>query len=261
MSRPPVARQQERPNGFRLHRSRGADDDVLARDPTHEGGREGEFGGAPNPSEVEELRETVRALEAELRRAKAASMDSRSAPRSLTGSAPAPSAPRFAVPRRRLEHHASWSGSMSSAEEERRTRRPDVSRPSEDWDEVSEVDAEEHEDVVDVAPEHRRAVRWDAGMATEPSPAHGTASRPATSDVSRLTADELFLRKVAANLERLVAGRKPVVLVSTGAYNPIHLYHTRMFYLARSVRSFAIDDPTLPRRATVAWLAPSSRSI
>lgn len=34
-------------------------------------------------------------------------------------------------------------------------------------------------------------------------------------------------------MKQLVAGRKPLVLVSTGSYNPVHLQHARMFYLAR----------------------------
>lgn len=58
-------------------------------------------------------------------------------------------------------------------------------------------------------------------------------SRPMTCDARPMTADEVFIAKVVKNLESLVAGRKPVVLVSTGSYNPIHLQHARMFYLAR----------------------------
>jgi hypothetical protein len=54
-----------------------------------------------------------------------------------------------------------------------------------------------------------------------------------------MTADERFIGKIEKNLERLVAGRKPVVLVSTGSYNPIHLQHARMFYLARKVCAHA----------------------
>lgn len=64
-----------------------------------------------------------------------------------------------------------------------------------------------------------------------------TLARPSTADHKVLTSEELFIVKVTANLSKLVAGRKPVVLVSTGAYNPIHLQHVRMFYLARKVPS------------------------
>jgi hypothetical protein len=59
--------------------------------------------------------------------------------------------------------------------------------------------------------------------------------RPVTAEETLLTADELFILKVTENLKKLAAGRKPLVLVSTGAYNPIHLQHARMFYLARKV--------------------------
>jgi hypothetical protein len=59
--------------------------------------------------------------------------------------------------------------------------------------------------------------------------------RPMTAEETLLTADELFILKVTENLKKLAAGRKPLVLVSTGAYNPIHLQHARMFYLARKV--------------------------
>ena len=60
-------------------------------------------------------------------------------------------------------------------------------------------------------------------------------ARPATAEVSKLTSQEMLVRQVAANMMTLVAGRKPVVLVATGSYNPVHLYHLRMFYLARNV--------------------------
>ena len=39
-------------------------------------------------------------------------------------------------------------------------------------------------------------------------------SRPMTCDARPMTADEVFIAKVVKNLESLVAGRKPVVLVS-----------------------------------------------
>lgn len=64
----------------------------------------------------------------------------------------------------------------------------------------------------------------------------GFQLRPMTADMPPLTADEIFIAKVTANLGKVVAGRKPIVLVSTGAYNPVHLQHVRMFYLARKVR-------------------------
>lgn len=59
--------------------------------------------------------------------------------------------------------------------------------------------------------------------------------RPLTAESDVVTSDELLIRKVAENMKGLVAGRKPLVLVSTGAFNPIHLWHARMFYLARDV--------------------------
>ena len=88
-----------------------------------------------------------------------------------------------------------------------------------------------------------------AGNASGMSPAargllslQAEIGRPATAEVSKLTSQELLVRQVATNMGALVAGRKPVVLVATGSYNPVHLYHLRMFYLARNVR----DCPELP---------------
>lgn len=75
---------------------------------------------------------------------------------------------------------------------------------------------------------------WLARGLGEESSASAFVPRPSTAEAALLTSDELFLRKVANNMRKLVAGRQPVVLVSTGAFNPIHLQHTRMFYLARA---------------------------
>jgi hypothetical protein len=43
--------------------------------------------------------------------------------------------------------------------------------------------------------------------------------------------------KVDANLLCVAPGRRPLVFVCNGAFNPIHRQHTRIFYLAREVRS------------------------
>ncbi|KAA0156356.1 hypothetical protein FNF29_01149 [Cafeteria roenbergensis] len=78
------------------------------------------------------------------------------------------------------------------------------------------------------------AADWLALGLEDQASAAAYVGRPSTAEAALLTSDELFLRKVANNMRKLVAGRQPVVLVSTGAFNPIHLQHTRMFYLARA---------------------------
>lgn len=75
---------------------------------------------------------------------------------------------------------------------------------------------------------------WFARKLEDEASAAADVARPSTAEATLLTSDELFLRKVANNMRKLVAGRQPVVLVSTGAFNPAHLQHTRMFYLARA---------------------------
>lgn len=60
--------------------------------------------------------------------------------------------------------------------------------------------------------------------------------RPSTrSGKSSLTANDVIIKVIKANLKHLAPGRIPVVLVSTGTYNPIHMQHLRMFYTAREV--------------------------
>ena len=49
------------------------------------------------------------------------------------------------------------------------------------------------------------------------------------------TSDDIIIKTIQDNINNLGAGRKPLVLLSTGSYNPIHLQHVRMFYLARQV--------------------------
>jgi nicotinate (nicotinamide) nucleotide adenylyltransferase len=75
---------------------------------------------------------------------------------------------------------------------------------------------------------------WLARELADEASATAYVARPSTAEATLLTSDELFLRKVANNMKKLVAGRQPVVLVATGAFNPVHLQHTRMFYLARA---------------------------
>ena len=41
--------------------------------------------------------------------------------------------------------------------------------------------------------------------------------------------------KIDKNLSNLAPGRRPLLLLCNGAYNPIHRQHTRIFYLARKV--------------------------
>lgn len=48
-----------------------------------------------------------------------------------------------------------------------------------------------------------------------------------------MTPAERFIAKVRRNMKTLQAGMKPVVFVLTGAFNPVHLQHTRIFYVAR----------------------------
>ena len=51
-------------------------------------------------------------------------------------------------------------------------------------------------------------------------------SRPMTCDARPMTADEVFIAKVVKNLESLVAGRKPVVLVSAIVESALRAPHT-----------------------------------
>jgi hypothetical protein len=107
----------------------------------------------------------------------------------------------------------------------------------------SEVECAESPSSTDAGPTVRFAVpsvedspvRRPRTLGSFTAAATSDARRPHTSESKPLTADEKFIAKVTKNLEKLVAGRKPIVLVSTGAYNPIHLQHARMFYLARKV--------------------------
>ena len=57
--------------------------------------------------------------------------------------------------------------------------------------------------------------------------------RPATPEDTGTTAEHQFIIKVRRNLEGLQPGRKPAVLVCTGSFNPVHLQHARIFYIAR----------------------------
>lgn len=59
-------------------------------------------------------------------------------------------------------------------------------------------------------------------------------SRPATADEpAKVTTGQRFLNKVRKNMATLQDGLTPVVIVCNGAYNPVHLQHTRIFYVAR----------------------------
>lgn len=67
-------------------------------------------------------------------------------------------------------------------------------------------------------------------------PPYSELARPVTAMVEaslHTSPESQFLSKVAANLKRVLPGRRPLVLVTTGAFNPVHLQHIRMFYLAR----------------------------
>ena len=50
-----------------------------------------------------------------------------------------------------------------------------------------------------------------------------------------LGCEEIILMKIDANMLNIAAGRRPLVLLCNGAFNPIHRQHTRIFYLAREV--------------------------
>ena len=47
--------------------------------------------------------------------------------------------------------------------------------------------------------------------------------------------DGSMFSKLDSNLAKLAPGRRPLLLVCNGAFNPIHRQHTRIFYLARKV--------------------------
>eukprot|EP01138_Halocafeteria_seosinensis_P005721 gb/GECG01005849.1/.p1 GENE.gb/GECG01005849.1/~~gb/GECG01005849.1/.p1 ORF type:complete len:269 (+),score=50.37 gb/GECG01005849.1/:1-807(+) len=65
---------------------------------------------------------------------------------------------------------------------------------------------------------------------------NASPERPRTrQNTKTFTSNDVIIAKIKANLKTLEPGRRPVVLVSTGAYNPIHLQHLRMFYQARDV--------------------------
>lgn len=88
------------------------------------------------------------------------------------------------------------------------------------------------------------AGRGDGDAAASASPSVAAAPEPYSfteSQLARLARSVTPLDKVARNLNRLgrsirEAGRQPVVLVTTGSYNPPHLMHLRMFYTAKRVR-------------------------
>ena len=89
-----------------------------------------------------------------------------------------------------------------------------------------------------------RVLGWEHGP-DHPAAFPSKTPTPSTVDHSLCTvhdeqkfdpADLLWLQQVAGNLQGLPSGRSPIVLVATGAFNPVHRQHVRMFYLARSVR-------------------------
>ena len=65
-------------------------------------------------------------------------------------------------------------------------------------------------------------------------------------------ADYAFLGQVKANMDSLAKGRRPVVLLATGAFNPVHRQHTRMFYLARRVSACCLCM-SCPAKACSTW--------